>query len=322
MEAEVEAAPVVEVVDTTEVKEYEAVAPVEEPPVVQAFEPVDVDAAVAQESSARIEALEQVKDGPIEEVVADTVEVGADPVEVGADPVEVVADPVEVVADPVEVADEVVPAMAEAPAVDNVEGPPAETADVVPEAALEAVAEDEQAMAEVRDVAEGDVAPPPAVDDLAPPADLSEAVEEKDEGMADIIAEGKAASAAGVDAGELDPVTALGDDDTEDVVLVQTEFVWPEGAARDVKLCGDWNNFLPIQMYSEGVSGFWSVVTPVPIGDHEFKFIVDGVWRVSKVHPLAGEGGNEVNFRSVKGIPRSLPSVSFPGLGRPRRYFS
>mmetsp|Transcript_34339 Transcript_34339/g.134753 ORF Transcript_34339/g.134753 Transcript_34339/m.134753 type:complete len:206 (+) Transcript_34339:663-1280(+) len=125
-----------------------------------------------------------------------------------------------------------------------------------------------------------------------------------------------------VDAGELDPVTALGDDDTEDVVLVQTEFVWPEGAARDVKLCGDWNNFLPIQMYSEGVSGFWSVVTPVPIGDHEFKFIVDGVWRVSKVHPLAGEGGNEVNFRSVKGIPRSLPSVSFPGLGRPRRYFS
>jgi len=55
-----------------------------------------------------------------------------------------------------------------------------------------------------------------------------------------------------VDAGELDPVTALGDDDTEDVVLVQTEFVWPEGAARDVKLCGDWNNFLPIQMYSEG----------------------------------------------------------------------
>lgn len=50
------------------------------------------------------------------------------------------------------------------------------------------------------------------------------------------------------------------------------------------------------------VSGFWSVVTPVPIGDHEFKFIVDGVWRVSKVHPLAGEGGNEVNFRSVKGI--------------------
>jgi len=139
------------------------------------------------------------------------------------------------------------------------------------------------------------------------------------------------------DAAEMDPITATGDDDTEDIVLVQTEFVWPEGAARDVKLCGDWNNFLPIQMYSEGgtahalpilcvqkfpfcpyrlltrrhlsrvvVSGFWSVVTPVPIGDHEFKFIVDGVWRISQVHPLTGEGGNEVNFRSVKGMPRSL----------------
>ncbi|KAJ8906651.1 hypothetical protein NDN08_003141 [Rhodosorus marinus] len=275
MEAEVEAAPVVEVVHTTEVMEEEVVAPVEEPPVVEAFEPVDVDAAVAQESSAGIEALKQVNDGPMEEVVADTVEV----------------------------ADEVVPAVVEPSAVDNIEKNPVETSDVAPEAYLEAVTEEEGTMAEVHDVAEGKVAPQPVVEDLPPPADLSEAVEEKDEGMADIIAEGKAATAAGVDSAEMDPMTAIGDDNTEDILLVQTEFVWPEGAARDVKLCGDWNNFLPIQMYCEGVSGFWSVVTPVPIGDHEFKFIVDGVWRVSKVHPLTGEGGNEVNFRSVKGKP-------------------
>eukprot|EP00189_Rhodosorus_marinus_P008874 CAMPEP_0184754812 /NCGR_PEP_ID=MMETSP0315-20130426/44817_1 /TAXON_ID=101924 /ORGANISM="Rhodosorus marinus, Strain UTEX LB 2760" /LENGTH=284 /DNA_ID=CAMNT_0027234249 /DNA_START=112 /DNA_END=966 /DNA_ORIENTATION=- len=278
MEAEVEATPGVEVVDTTEVMDEDVAAPVEEPPVVEAFEPVDVEAAVAQESSTGGGALERVKDEPVEEAVVDNVEV----------------------------VDEVIPAEPEAPAVDNIADTAEVTGDVVPEAALEAVAEDEQAIAEVVDVAEGDVAPPPVVEDSAPPADLSEAVEEKDEGMADIIAEGKAATAAGVDAAEMDPMTATGDDDTEDIVLVQTEFVWPEGAARDVKLCGDWNNFLPIQMYSEGVSGFWSVVTPVPIGDHEFKFIVDGVWRISQVHPLTGEGGNEVNFRSVKGMPRSL----------------
>uniref|UniRef100_A0A7S0BRS0 Uncharacterized protein n=1 Tax=Rhodosorus marinus TaxID=101924 RepID=A0A7S0BRS0_9RHOD len=168
MEAEVEATPGVEVVDTTEVMDEDVAAPVEEPPVVEAFEPVDVEAAVAQESSTGGGALERVKDEPVEEAVVDNVEV----------------------------ADEVIPAEHEAPAVDKIADTAEVTGDVVPEAALEAVTEDEQAIAEVGDLAEGDVAPP-VVEDSTPPADLSEAVEEKDEGMADIIAEGKAATATG-----------------------------------------------------------------------------------------------------------------------------
>lgn len=51
-------------------------------------------------------------------------------------------------------------------------------------------------------------------------------------------------------------------------------------------------------------SGFWSVVTPVPLGTHEFKFLVDGQWRVSSVHPTATDpdGVGKVNIRSVQGM--------------------
>ena len=38
----------------------------------------------------------------------------------------------------------------------------------------------------------------------------------------------------------------------EEEVLVKTEFVWADGAEKDVKLAGSWNGWMPIQMYHEG----------------------------------------------------------------------
>mmetsp|Transcript_7584 Transcript_7584/g.33829 ORF Transcript_7584/g.33829 Transcript_7584/m.33829 type:complete len:203 (-) Transcript_7584:1872-2480(-) len=38
----------------------------------------------------------------------------------------------------------------------------------------------------------------------------------------------------------------------EGEVLVKTEFVWADGAEKDVKLAGSWNGWMPIQMYHEG----------------------------------------------------------------------
>lgn len=36
------------------------------------------------------------------------------------------------------------------------------------------------------------------------------------------------------------------------VAVMKTEFVYADGAVNDVKLCGDWNNWIPVQMYYEG----------------------------------------------------------------------
>lgn len=68
---------------------------------------------------------------------------------------------------------------------------------------------------------------------------------------------------------------------------VKTEFVYADGAKDDVQLSGDWNDWKAIQMFHEG-GGMWSVVTPVPPGPHEFKYIVDGEWKHSLRHPTIG----------------------------------
>lgn len=68
---------------------------------------------------------------------------------------------------------------------------------------------------------------------------------------------------------------------------VKTEFVYADGAKDDVQLSGDWNDWKAIQMFHEG-GGMWSVVTPVPPGAHEFKYIVDGEWKHSSRHPTIG----------------------------------
>lgn len=87
-------------------------------------------------------------------------------------------------------------------------------------------------------------------------------------------------------------------------VLVKTEFVWADGAENDVKLSGAWNGWMPIQMYHEG-GGMWSVVTPVPVGTHEFKFVVDEEWKHSTRHPTVGdEPATMNNIRVIKGPPK------------------
>ncbi|GJQ08569.1 hypothetical protein GpartN1_g360.t1 [Galdieria partita] len=93
---------------------------------------------------------------------------------------------------------------------------------------------------------------------------------------------------------------------------VRTEFVYADGAQEDVLLSGDWNNWAPIQMYHEG-GGIWSVVTLVPPGTHEFKFIVDGEWRHSTRHPTVGiDEESKNNVRVVKGPPTIQPKMELP----------
>lgn len=102
-------------------------------------------------------------------------------------------------------------------------------------------------------------------------------------------------------------------DSNDEEIMVKTEFVWADGADHDVKLAGAWNGWMPIQMYHEG-GGMWSVVTPVPVGTHEFKFVVDEEWRHSTRHPTIGENEASINnIRVVRGPPRQKKPANQKG---------
>lgn len=95
-------------------------------------------------------------------------------------------------------------------------------------------------------------------------------------------------------------------------VIVKTEFVWADGAENDVKLSGGWNGWMPIQMYHEG-GGMWSVVTPVPAGTQEFKFVVDEEWKHSTRHPTVGDDPATMNnIRVIRGPPKQKDTPAAP----------
>lgn len=99
---------------------------------------------------------------------------------------------------------------------------------------------------------------------------------------------------------------------------VKTEFVYADGAKDDVQLSGDWNDWKAIQMFHEG-GGMWSVVTPVPPGPHEFKFIVDGEWKHSNRHPTIGIDDTSLNnVRVVLPQPDLTPLMGPGGQKGPR----
>lgn len=104
---------------------------------------------------------------------------------------------------------------------------------------------------------------------------------------------------------------------------VHTEFVYcgDEDFAR-VHVCGDWSRWRPIAMQLEEESvksnirkrtsnshRTWSVITPVPIGYHEFCFVTDSHMTVSRRHPMTPDGNR--NWRTVRG-----PRGGCDGSGR------
>ncbi|OSX73634.1 hypothetical protein BU14_0333s0022 [Porphyra umbilicalis] len=112
------------------------------------------------------------------------------------------------------------------------------------------------------------------------------------------------------------------EEEEEEEVMVKTEFVWADGAEHDVKLSGAWNGWMPVQMYHEG-GGMWSVVTPVPAGTHEFKFVVDGEWKHSTRHPTVGDDEETMNnVRVIRGPPKQSAQTNAasprPGAGDSR----
>lgn len=92
-------------------------------------------------------------------------------------------------------------------------------------------------------------------------------------------------------------------DSDEPEILYDVEFVYTEEApAVNVKLAGTFNGWMPLQMYKES-SGKWSVITKMEKGTHEFRFVVDGEWLLSHIHPQTeNEDPSKVNnIRVVTG---------------------
>ncbi len=71
--------------------------------------------------------------------------------------------------------------------------------------------------------------------------------------------------------------------------------------ARNVKLAGDFTGWAdaPCEMTRQQ-NGSWKAIVAVPLGQHEYRFIVDGQWaddpncEVRKLNPFGGENCTRV----------------------------
>ena len=79
-------------------------------------------------------------------------------------------------------------------------------------------------------------------------------------------------------------------------------FAWTLGGGS-VQVAGSFNGWKdPVQMQLDEATGVWSKEIIVPGGQHSFKFLVDGAWRVDDRMPIMeDDGGNHNNVVSIKG---------------------
>lgn len=103
------------------------------------------------------------------------------------------------------------------------------------------------------------------------------------------------------------------------IVLVPTRFVWPHGGRR-VFLVGSftrWDDRLPMSPV-EGCPSVFQAICSLPPGLHQYKFIVDGVWRHDEQSPSMIDAlGNIKNYLHIRG-PDLVPTpqiMELPSLG-------
>jgi hypothetical protein len=74
------------------------------------------------------------------------------------------------------------------------------------------------------------------------------------------------------------------------------QFTYKAPNAASVAWAGEFNSWsASAHPMKKGADGTWSVVVPLPAGDHQYKFVVDGTWFADPENPVtAGEFGNSV----------------------------
>lgn len=74
--------------------------------------------------------------------------------------------------------------------------------------------------------------------------------------------------------GTLVPVASTGDDAT--VMTAPVQFAFVAADAKSVAVIGDFNDWQPTPMEFDGATQAWHVTLSLPVGVHEYQFLVDG----------------------------------------------
>ncbi|KAL6753958.1 sucrose-6F-phosphate phosphohydrolase-domain-containing protein [Haematococcus lacustris] len=95
--------------------------------------------------------------------------------------------------------------------------------------------------------------------------------------------------------------------------LVPTHFCW-NGGGSGVEIWGSWNNWeRPVKMHCPGEGLPHRAIIPMPLGGVEFKYKVDGAWRISlKEETVNSNEGHLNNFRVVQ--PTLDFAIDAPGV--------
>lgn len=103
-----------------------------------------------------------------------------------------------------------------------------------------------------------------------------------------------------VDQPVLEPVANRPVDSANDIQQIQ--FIYVAGEAQSVALIGDFNDWQPTPMVKDTASGGWTVSIPLPVGRHQYQFLLDGTRHVTD--PTAPMASGDF------GSPNSVVTVS------------
>jgi hypothetical protein len=78
---------------------------------------------------------------------------------------------------------------------------------------------------------------------------------------------------------------------------IPTVFKW-KGGGKSVKISGSFNNWGTKIPMVKSTNNFYTIID-LPEGEHKYKFIVDGSWKIDNSQPTAEFRGNDVNVITV-----------------------
>lgn len=67
--------------------------------------------------------------------------------------------------------------------------------------------------------------------------------------------------------------------------MPQVELVYSHPGAREVSVAGTFSDWQPRAMAPSAEGQCWRLTVDAAPGDHEFKFVVDGDWRIDQDQP-------------------------------------
>jgi hypothetical protein len=98
---------------------------------------------------------------------------------------------------------------------------------------------------------------------------------------------------------ELELAGIVDEDGDRDAAPRQVVVRFRDAAARDVRIAGDFNGWVPDKgvrssIDLEGGTRVWTKILQLPPGTYQYRYVVDGEWRSDPDQPEAEAGPNSV----------------------------